>query len=608
MIISQKIQLCFGTFCDFQGVRDSHLCEALYQTVYKPLVSFLYNAPDFPFTLAFSGFFMCWIEKNHPEFFMILDEMTTRKQIEVLGNGYWSPIFPLIPPADRVGQIELMTTHLRKNVGKRPRGLWIPMNAWDQSLITSFNSCGIEYVLLDKALFPQKSGESGRRAPIIVEDCGKTLCAIPFQDSSLQDGIESAETFINALKSSTGDPSSVIVTFFDTPSLSAYLTSNNGNKTWFERFYDALNAQKNEIECVIPGKIAKSQALWERSFIDAGIFPENQKNALSSAKNEILRSPTVFNLYAKMMYVHVLVNQLRGDKARKKNAREELWKAQQGSFYVPSAEYPAVSLSTAYRHLLTAEKATRIRGVFSPTIVSFDFDFDGLKEFLCQLEHINIYVHQRGGKIFEYDVLKTNKNFCAVEGPRHGLFIDHFVSRDETDPESFLTSPDIRHSKLQTSHYQDISIDPARHEILLKTQALSGLCQQPITLKKQYSFRNEGMQVQYILKNESPLGLSGYFLTEFNLSISGSRSNQPYMEIYSGENRHNGPVTTSRYPDVSWIRLDDADSKTRFTIEANENPAVSLFTEDGIRFFLCWQVDLGPNFETEKTVFFKSES
>ena len=75
------------------------------------------------------------------------------------------------------------------------------------------------------------------------------------------------------------------------------------------------------------------------------------------------------------------------------------------------------------------------------------------------------------------------------------------------------------------------------------------------------------------------------------------------------------------FDDVSWIQLLDPCSNCTMTIEANENPSVSVFpiilesktlgskekTQkiDGVRVFLYWKVDLSSNYETEKTVFLK---
>ncbi|MCK7486236.1 MAG: hypothetical protein MZU97_12315 [Bacillus subtilis] len=77
------------------------------------------------------------MESRHPEFLMLLEEMVLRKQIELLGGGSSPPCCPPLSSSDRLGQIECLTTFIRKNFGRRPRGCRIPGYAWGPSLASS---------------------------------------------------------------------------------------------------------------------------------------------------------------------------------------------------------------------------------------------------------------------------------------------------------------------------------------------------------------------------------------------------------------------------------------------------------------------------------------
>jgi len=67
--------------------------------LYKPLLSSLYTSQELSFALFMSGPFLDWIEHAHPEFLMIVEEMISRKQLEVLGGGFYTPYFPFsLPP------------------------------------------------------------------------------------------------------------------------------------------------------------------------------------------------------------------------------------------------------------------------------------------------------------------------------------------------------------------------------------------------------------------------------------------------------------------------------------------------------------------------------
>jgi len=632
-----SIKLCFGLHISFLPGLDSTEYENQYQQIFKPLITALYTLPELPFTVYLSGTLIDWMERHHEEFFMILEEMVARKQIDILGGGYYAPLFPLIPPADRVGQIEMLTTVLRKYFGKRPRGAWLTASAWEPSLVSSLCTCGIEYVLLDKILL-ETSGFAGvdGYAPVTLEDSGKTITAIPLDNRYRNLERFSPASFYEEIRSSAenGQERAAVV-FIEQTSILPLFATTGDSASWFQTFLKMVNHTDSGIELTTTGRYLKNKVLYKRAYISSGMSPYDFDEvqvpddirilSRTSVKHFLVKSANIMNLYAKMMYVHILVNQLRGDKSRKKNAREELWRAQNSEVY-RIREGQALSCtralrSLAYKSLLIAEKATRLRGVFSPSVITFDFDMDGIKEYLCQLESLNMYVHASGGKIFEFDVFDVNRNYCDLSLPEGGLFIDHFVGSDDI--------AQIRTGKIPANRpvfsetlYQDVAVDPSRHEIHLKASGLYGPFQQPVTLRKQYSFRNEGIQVQYILKNDSPLNLSGIFMIELDLAIAETRHNRHIMTVYARDNRNEGSIEIGHFDDVSWMQLDDPETGVKFTLDTNENPSISVFpvtcvrtdgthprkAPEGVRIFLYWKVDLGPNFETEKMAFLKLDT
>ncbi len=639
---SGVIKVCFGVSCHIPQGTDTASAEKIYRTIYKPLVSTLYNLPSVPFTLHLSGTMIDWLERRHTEFFMILEEMHNRKQLEILGGGYYSPLFPLIPPADRVGQIELLTTSLRRYFGKRPRGAWIPGSAWDPSMISSLSTCGIEYVLLDRSMISSGAlPDIDGYTPVIAEDSGKTIAVIPVDNHYRSPGhLAPEELYTELLQKASGSRDRGITVFLDSETIPDLFIPKDNQPSWFERFTTLVANSGGAIELQTPGRYQKTRYFPSRAYVAPGMSPscisgvfrvrDEALLARTSAKNLLLTRPETMNLYAKMMYVHLLVNQLRGDKARKKNARELLWQAQGGDAWWPqtvlnrSANNPR---QLAYKNLILAEKTTRIRGVFFPSLLAFDFDMDGIKEYLCQLETMNIYVHQLGGKIFELDVLNTNRNYCDILSPSFspeptclgsGLFLDHFLSEQELLSSISGDTSTVPDGVFSGTLYQETGTDSAKHEVNLRANGLYGQFQQPLSLRKQYSFRNEGIQVQYILKNESPINLSGYFVIALDLAISALGTPSPGITLYAEEVRVEATMDSQTFNDVSWMQIDDVEYRVKFTLEANENPSIhyapilSPVTDGGkqktesrgTRILLYWKTELGPGYEMEKMVFF----
>jgi len=499
-------------------------------------------------------------------------------------------------------------------------------------MVSSLNTCGIEYILLDRIML-ETSGFSDVDgfAPVTLEDCGKTITALPLDNSFASLERFSPESFFCGLAASLErDKERLVVIFLDQGAVAPLFSSEDGLPNWFESFLSvcASRPEGQEIHFTTPGRYLKNRTLYRRAYLSSGLSPyafdeigtpdDVRILARTPSKQFLVSSEHSLNLYAKMMYVHVLVNQLRGDKSRKKNAREELWRSQESEMYHTAPGLQGRTVRTlAYKNLLIAEKLSRVRGIFSPSMVSFDFDMDGLKEHVSQLENLNIYVHPAGGKVFELDVLPANRNYCDLCLEKTGLFVDHFVSAEDLSLLAIGRLP-AGTPVFADTLYQDILADPARNELQLKANSMFGPFQQPLSLRKQYSFRNEGIQVQYILKNESPLNLSGIFLIEVDLALAENRHANPFMAVYAHDTRQESCIRPASFDDVSWLMINDPDSEVTFTLDANEPPSVTVVPlgctgseppvdnkPAGVRLFLFWKVDLGPNYEMEKMVFLK---
>jgi len=253
---SASIKLCFGIHISFLPGLDSTEYENQYQQIFKPLITALYTLPELPFTVYLSGTLIDWMERHHEEFFMILEEMVARKQIDILGGGYYTPLFPLIPPADRVGQIELLTTVLRKYFGKRPRGAWLTASAWEPSLVSSLCTCGIEYILLDKILL-ETSGFAGvdGYAPVTLEDSGKTITALPLDNRYRNLERFSPASFFEEIRSSPETSRErVAVVFIEQTSVVPLFGGGNDGDSWFQTFLGMAGQSDSCIELTTTGR------------------------------------------------------------------------------------------------------------------------------------------------------------------------------------------------------------------------------------------------------------------------------------------------------------------------------------------------------------------
>jgi hypothetical protein len=173
----------------------------------------LFQFPKIPAAVHFSGPVWYWIERRHGEFFMLVNTMLRRKQLELLSGGYYEPLFPIINHNDRLGQTELLTTYLRRHFGKRCRGSLVPESAWDTELPSLFSACGFSYALIDESGFADAGvPKGGLYRPRISEDKGKTVVLFPvlthFADSFAENPGGTIERLLRA-RGGAGDDGTV---------------------------------------------------------------------------------------------------------------------------------------------------------------------------------------------------------------------------------------------------------------------------------------------------------------------------------------------------------------------------------------------------------------
>lgn len=597
-------------------------------SLYRAFFSGIQAEEKLPLTIFAAGSFLEWQKGKRQAYSMLLNNMLSRKQIELLGGGYHQPYLSLLPASDVIGQIEMMTAAIRTHFGKRPRGLFVTASAWIPSLITPLIRCGIEYCLLDYRLFPtdiKLNNQNFGFSPAIVEDKGKTITVFPYIPDDPDFVTRTPQEFyekVAAAAPSAGE--SMYLLFLPVKTYIKCLEKNKDGSNWFSSFVELCNQPESVIQLTHTAELMKRRQPHPPMYIAPNTVLCDAPTG-HATKHAVTIQRDAFKIYSKMMYVNMLANGMKGDKARKKYALQELWKAQNAELFALEAcipEYHNELRRIAYRKLLVAEKQTRLPGIFTEGLTRYDIDMDGFKEFLSQRSSLNMYVHHHGGKIFECDVFSAYKNYSDMPLEHSGMFIDYLLSEaalqhlKDGHPEALTTV-------FSDNTYQEIEINTIRSELKLSTAGLfDSSIEQPVSLRKQYTFFPEGTQVQYILKNDSPFNLSSYFVVEIDIALEETDSVMPSLSLYDCEENQKKEcsITTDVFNKVSWILLEDPEGKIQFTMEANEVPGLIVVpvygmckkeTETieqrihGVRMFFYWKADLNSNYETEKMLFLK---
>ena len=637
---------------------NSELFEKSYQSVYKPILKFLYSHPSFPLSFKFTGPQIQFYKKRKNEIITLVRELTDRKQIEVLGGAYHDALLPLLNSIDRNGQIDELTSEIRQTFGKRPRGMTLFQDCWDLSLVNNIHNCGIEYVVLSSSLLQ----ESKRTfLPIFMTDLGKSIDIFASYDEFIPSPQIMSEEYVWNIEKAVMkaekkdsylqlDADRILVINLD-----AEKALELTNAKWFEKLDKYILSNPDcKIKLTTPNNYRTHNVKTKiQSYIPVGIS-NTISNIIQNDRNEKNRFPysiydflysfeTSQKLYNRIMYVSLLVNQYKTDKMRKKAAREKLWIAQNGANLLSTAKDPVdntINRQQAYKYLTEAEKMLRAEGEFIESLTSFDYDNDGIPEYVCRMEQYFAYISLNGGAVRELDIMKNLCNYADNLKRRveydgfnddyeRGIFIDHlFTSEQFKNYSGGEPAGDGVFSRIQ---YSELKYSQSHKELQLSARAVWKPTGQAVYLRKKYVINSTGMYVQYIIKNESEKNLAAKFAVEANLeNIFFRNDDKTGFNIETVDNGEifivNPKKTTKelnaggKLKNVQLVRMSDQQNGISFVFEPNEkcgycmNPII--FKRKGLEgetakpvsmtyeSTLFWDINIGPGMETEKSINF----
>lgn len=639
------LQICLELSSDNEYLSNS-LREERYNSLYKHFVSYLYKHPKFLVAMSFSGEQIDYFEEKHPEILELLQELTSRNQVEIIGGGYYDPVFPLLFPVDRSGQIEKMNAKIRSTIGKRPRGMSLYGSIWEPSLITPFQSCGMEYIHLDSTLVP--STAKGY-FPIITSEHGKSIKILPFYKDFLPGKDEEGEQWISRIKKAVhkdlnneeNESFDPVVTisispdkYIDFVESKAFSYINNhfadsefdGIKFTLPQLY--LKNAKKFIPAYIPAGMDWQIAQWARKVFEKcenkSRFPITIRDFLNTYRQNN-------HLYERMMYVSMLISQSHGgDKMRKKAAQEKLWEAQAGYNFV-ELPYGVPALQekqqAAYKILNEAERLIRDSHKISESVsvTSFDYNSDGLNEYICQMGKFHAVISPVSGQICELDLFNSGSDYASSlsrlqqfddfnDNYDRGILVEHLL--DDKDMKNYIQSKTFCSGVFSKVLFSEKKFETRKNEIRLMGKGRFSSLQIPVSLEKHYMISSNGFAVQYILTNESPLPLKGFFVVEANFADI-----QYNAEIVLNANRKaiNDKSSYNVEKGVSVLYIKDTGNKNSFIFEPNEESGfctnyISFKRPDGqgnvkenahtLTASFYWNVELAVGRAIEKTVNF----
>jgi hypothetical protein len=376
-------------------------------------------------------------------------------------------------------------------------------------------------------------------SPWITEDQGKLVTVFPVMDSGAAPGLAGSGNFAG-IRDFPADSAfgPGLVTIF--PRFSGSETDIGG---FFEKLVRGM-ADKT-IEMSLPGKFLKAAGPLKRAYFpssaDSGFMSQmddGRKHSCLQPRRFLTSYSEANALYSKMYFTHTLINQLRGDKARKKTAREELWKAQGADAFCRTAGRDIACSAVrkhAYRSLISAERITREKGNFVPSLLTFDFDLDGEAEYLFQDKNLNCNVKAEGASVFEIDYLPKGWNYLDTFSPHRSFCRRAFMDRilePGVPPRTLeaLARGTGNSGRFCGTELYEAAADKQHGRVSFRLAPGGNLPFGHIELEKNYRLEKNIVVLSYTLTNKGGEETEFCFISQFDLSFADSE----HFSVYAG--------------------------------------------------------------------------
>lgn len=439
---------------NFDGV-----VEQAYQDSYLPFLEVFEPFDELQISLHTSGPLLEWLDERHPEYLDRIARLVAAGRIEIVGGAYYEPILTMIPPRDRIGQIERYRERLESRLEAHVQGMWVPERVWEQSLTADVVQAGVKYTVLDDFHF-KNAGLSNDQLHgyYLTEDNGRVLNIFPGSEqlrylipfSAPHETIDYlrgiAERFTNVV-AVFGDDGEKFGTWPDTK-------KHVYDEGWLRTFFEELTANRNWLKTTTLSEATSSATPWGKIYLPDASYREMTEWALPVERqleyehlahemgehhhwgtikqfirggfwrNFRVKYPEANEMYARMMMVSRRLEELERqgmDGEQLDGAREALYRSQCncpywhgafGGIYLPHLRNAVFHQMIASDNLLDQVEQREEQWIEATVD---DYNFDARQEVrLANDQLICLIAPGSGGQLYELDVRSICQNLLAT--------------------------------------------------------------------------------------------------------------------------------------------------------------------------------------------------
>jgi alpha-amylase len=434
-----QVTLLMAVHCHQPVGNFDFVFEDAYAKAYEPFLSVLERHPKVRLALHYSGSLLDWLRTHRPGFLRRVRALAARGQVELLASGYYEPILPMIPEADRQGQIAKMRRALRNEFGAKASGLWLTERVWEPQLPETLSRAGIRYTMVDTNQFA--AAKPWLPASLQLQDeffwdllgCYTTDCAgssvalfpaskrlrywLPFQP------VERTMEFLRRIDRRGG----AAITFADDGEKFGFWPTTFRwvyEEGWLDQFFAALERERGWLATSTFQDYLEQAGPAGRAYLPSGSYEEMLEWSGGHFRNFFAKYPEAQAMRQKMLHVSRAISDFkaRGGRGARGGGRGKLLAAAEQELYAGQCNcaywhgvFGGLYLShlrrAVYAKLLRAERLID-RSAGGPEPVVFDdLDGDGLAEVALKAPAAGVVVDPaEGGAITEWSLYDARIN------------------------------------------------------------------------------------------------------------------------------------------------------------------------------------------------------
>ena len=464
--MSESVTLLMAMHCHQPVGNFGFVFEEAYEKAYDPFLRVLERHPGVRLALHYSGSLLDWLIAHRPAFLDRVRALVKRGQVEVLSSGYYEPILPVIPEADRQGQLARMRQAIHKRFGITPQGLWLTERVWEPELPATLQQAGIRYTMIDANQFA--AAKSWLPSSLQIQDesfwdllgCYSTDYAgssvivfpaskrlrywMPFQR------VEHTIDFLKRLRREKP----VAITFADDGEKFGLWPKTYQwvyDEGWLDRFFSALERERAWLSTSTFDDYLKTTGPNGRVALPCGSYEEMLEWSGGYFRNFFVKYPEANAMQQKMVRVSRQLAGLKAQGSRLKGtaniprtaslqpraktrealldqAEQELYAGQCNCAYwhgVFGGLYLFHLRRSVYEHLLAAEQLVRQAGSEVADVTVADVDGDGRQEaYLCTPSMGVLVDPDEGGTVTEWSLYGPRLNLLDTLSRRYEPYHD----------------------------------------------------------------------------------------------------------------------------------------------------------------------------------------